>query len=435
MKPQEGLARDESRPEELTAPARNSALAPFRVKAYRFQWPADMLTSWAFEMEVLILGWYILVETGSVVALTVLGSLMFLGTLVAPMFGVFGDRIGHRNLLAGMRSVYAVLACTMMTLVLTGVIAPLYVFILVAILGLIRPSDIGVRGALVASIMPHAHLVSAMSLSRSTMDSARVAGALTGAGMFAALGMGAAYIVIAGLYVASTILTLCISPSSEKKSAAQIDAELVRPSPWRELSEGLAHVWNTPCLQAATWIAFLVNLTAYPFTGNLLPFIARNVHHTDQAGLGYLSASFAFGALAASMVLSNIGGVKLARTMLVSTAIWHVLLLVFAQLQTMPAAIACLMLAGFAQSFSMIAVAVILLRTAGERFRGRVMGVRMMAIYSLPIGLLIAGPLIERLGFATTATAYAAFGLVCTLLIAVRWRDDLWRPLAPANTM
>lgn len=394
-----------------------------------------MLTSWAFEMEFLILGWYILVETGSVVVLTLFGSLMYVGTLVAPMFGVFGDRIGHRNLLAGMRATYAVLASTMMTLALTGLINPVYVFILAAIFGFIRPSDLGVRGALVAATMPHGYLVSAMSVSRTTMDSARIAGALTGAGMFAALGMGPAYIVIASLYVVSTILTLCISPASEKATPAEIDAEIARPSPWRDLSEGLAYIWNTPRMQAAMWIAFLVNLTAYPFTGNLLPFIARNVHNTDQTGLGYLSASFAFGALAASMVLSNIGGVKLARLMIISTAVWYVLLMLFANMQTMPAAIACLMMAGFAQSFSMITLAVILLRTAGERFRGRVMGVRMMAIYSLPIGLLVAGPLIERMGFAPTATLYAAVGLFFTLFIALRWREDLWRPLAPANTI
>jgi predicted MFS family arabinose efflux permease len=392
-----------------------------------------MLTSWAFEMEFLILGWYILVETGSVVVLTFFGSMMYLGTLVAPMFGVFGDRIGHRNLLAGMRAIYAVLAMTMMTLALTGLINPVYVFILAAIFGFIRPSDLGVRGALVASTMPQEYLVSAVSLSRTTMDSARIAGALTGAGMFAALGMGPAYVVIASLYIVSTILTLCISPAAEKNPPAGAGA--TRPSPWRDLSEGLAYIWNTPRMQAAMWIAFLVNLTAYPFTGNLLPYIARDVHHTDQTGLGYLSASFAFGALAASMVLSNIGGVKLARLMIMSTASWYVLLIVFANMQTMPAAIACLMMAGFAQSFSMITLAVILLHTAGERFRGRVMGVRMMAIYSLPLGLLVAGPLIERLGFAPTASLYAAVGLLFTLLIAVRWREDLWRPLAPANTM
>ena len=76
------------------------ALAPFRIRSYRFQWPADLLTSWAFEMETLILGWYVLVETGSVLLLTVFGALQYGGTLIAPMLGVASDRIGHRNLLS-----------------------------------------------------------------------------------------------------------------------------------------------------------------------------------------------------------------------------------------------------------------------------------------------------------------------------------------------
>jgi hypothetical protein len=33
-------------------------LAPFRVRSFRFQWPADLLTSWGIEMENLVLGWY-----------------------------------------------------------------------------------------------------------------------------------------------------------------------------------------------------------------------------------------------------------------------------------------------------------------------------------------------------------------------------------------
>ena len=65
-----------------------SALAPFRVRAFRFQWPADLATSWAFEMETLILGWYVLVETGSVLLLTLFASLTYIGTLIAPMFGM-----------------------------------------------------------------------------------------------------------------------------------------------------------------------------------------------------------------------------------------------------------------------------------------------------------------------------------------------------------
>src|SRR5438128_9953073 len=114
----------------MTDIVRPSALAPFRIRNYRFQWPADLLTSWAFEMEAIILGWYVLVSTGSVLLPTVFASLSYVGTLVAPVFGVFGDRIGHRNLLAGMRAGYAMLALTMMTLTLTGALTPAYVFIL-----------------------------------------------------------------------------------------------------------------------------------------------------------------------------------------------------------------------------------------------------------------------------------------------------------------
>src|SRR4051812_30016781 len=108
------VERDEPRQKNLSDFARTSALAPFRIRNYRFQWPADLLTSWAFEMETLILGWYVLVETGSVLWLTVFGALQYLGTLVAPLFGVVGDRLGHRNLLFAMRVSYALLALTLM---------------------------------------------------------------------------------------------------------------------------------------------------------------------------------------------------------------------------------------------------------------------------------------------------------------------------------
>ena len=384
-------------------------------------------------METLILGWYVLVETRSVVLLTVFASLTYIGTLIAPMFGVVGDRIGHRDLLAMMRATYAVLAATLMTLALTGYLTPLYVFVIVAVMGLVRPSDLGVRGALVATIMPHDQLIGAISISRTTMDTARIAGALSGAGLFASLGMGPAYMAIVCLYVAATLLTLCVvAPSKPHPVDAAADGALAR-SPLRDLREGVAYVWTTPRMRAAVWIAFLANLTAYPLSNGLLPYIARDIYGTDQTGLGYLSASFAVGSLAGSILLSVIGGIRVARLMIGATIMWYAALLVFVQVQSLPAAIACLWLAGFAQSLTMISIAVILMRTASEHFRGRVMGVRMLAIYSLPLGLLAAGSLIDGIGFAATGTLYAAAGLTLMLAIVLHWRADLWHLHAPAN--
>jgi hypothetical protein len=74
-----------------------------------------------------------------------------------------------------------------------------------------------------------------------------------------------------------------------------------------------------------------------------------------------------------------------------------------------------------------------LMRSASAHLRGRVMGVRMMVIYGLPLGLLAAGSLIDLIGYSATGTLYAVAGLVAMLAIALHWRADLWPLHAPAN--
>ena len=112
---------------------------------------------------------------------------------------------------------------------------------------------------------------------------------------------------------------------------------------------------------------------------------------------------------------------------------WHAGLLLFVLMPGPGPGRLMLMLAGIAQSLSLVPMSVMLLHSAGERFRGRVMGVRMLAIYGVPIGLMTAGFLIDRIGFLTTTSLYCLFGIAVTLLIALRWRAALWPLDAPAN--
>jgi predicted MFS family arabinose efflux permease len=416
--------------ETSKAGLRVPALAPFRIRNFRFQWPADLATSWAFEMETLILGWYVLVETQSVFMLTVFASLQYIGTLLAPMFGVMGDRIGHRNLLCAMRGLYATLAVILMTFAFLGLVTPAIVLVITAVFGLVRPSDIGMRAALVAETMPPERLVGAMSIQRTTQDSARIAGALSGAGLVAALGMGPAYLVVVSLYAASVLLTFKAASSRPHQAAR----DTASASPWRDLREGLAYVWNTPHLQGAMCFAFLLNLTAFPLFTGLLPYVAKEVYASDQTTLGYMVASASFGALIGAMVLSRIGhAVRPGRMGLVFGAGWYALLLVFAHMPHPAAGIAILMVTGISQSLGLIPMSAMLLRNSDAKYRGRVMGIRMLAIYGNLPGLLISGPLIASLGFAATATIYCAIGLVFTAAIAYRWRAHLWRRGAPAN--
>ena len=391
-------------------------------------------------METLILGWYVLVETRSVLLLTVFASLQYTGTLLGPMFGVMGDRIGQRKLLCAMRAVYTLLAATLMTFAFSGVLSPVHVFIIAGLTGMVRPSDIGMRATVVGEIMPGGQLLAAMGIQRTTQDSARVAGALTGAGLVAALGMGPAYLVVASLYAISFVLTLragstrgAAVPAAPPANAAGNPAP-VRASPWRDLKAGLAYVWNTPFLFALMCLAFLLNLTAFPLLNGLLPYVVKEIYHADQTVLGYMAAGAASGALLGSITLSRFGGaIRPARMVIVGCILWYSMLLVFSQLPHPAGGFMFLMLAGLAQSLSQVPMAVILLRNSDTRFRGRVMGIRMLAIYGNVPGLLIAGPLIGRFGYATTAIIYCTTGIAFTLLIALRWRTHLWRREAPVN--
>ena len=419
----------------MNTPASSVPLAAFRARSFRFQWPADLLTSWAFEMETLILGWYVLVRTDSVLLLTVFGSLQQLGTLAAPTFGVIGDRLGGRAVLCAIRTGYVLLASAVLLLAATGRLAPVHALAISAIAGILRPNDLVMRNTLIGDTVPRAHFTGALSLSRATQDSARIAGALAGAGLFAALGIGAAYAVVVAFYAAGLALTFGVSRGRPLlASGAESDHPLAsvpvggvsRTSHWREAKDGLLYVWTTPRLLAAMWLAFLVNLTAYPVSGGLLPYLARNVYGAGEQGLGSLVASFSAGALIGSVAMVVSGGSRRPeRFMVVNALAWYALLLALGFTRTIGAGAFLLGVAGLVQSFSMISLAATLLNSTQQRFRGRVMGVRTLAVYGLPLGLMASGALIARVGYTPTVALYATAGLAFTALIALRWRASL----------
>jgi len=400
--------------------------SPFQVRSFRFQWPADLATSWAFEMEALILGWYVLSATGSVQQLAALAALAWLGSLFSPFFGLAGDRLGHRTVLCMTRGGYALLAAVMTALTLTDTLQPWHVFAIAALAGLMRPSDMVMRSVLVGQTMRRDMLLAALGLSRTTSDTARVAGALAGAGVMALIGMAAAYAMVTAMYVAAVVLTFGVAGRPATHAAPE--------HPLSDLKDGFRYAWHKPDLLATFAMAFLVNLLAYPFVLGLLPYVAKEIYGAGQAVLAYLVASFWTGALLGSLA---VGAGRLpfgaARTMLWSAGLWFAATLLFGQTATLSIGIALLFFAGLMQSFCLTPLAAIMLRTSDESMRGRVMGVRMLAIWGLPLGLVVAGPLIEWIGYAPTTLLYNGIGIAATVAIGWRWRDALWHRSAAAN--
>ncbi len=423
--------------------------ASFQVRNYRLQWPADLFVSWGFELETMLLGWYVLTKSNSVLLMAAIGALAYVGTLFSPLFGVLGDRIGLRRTLCLMRAFYFLNAILLLGMAWFDHLNVGVVFAIAAATGLVRPSDLGVRTALVANTVSAEVLPGAIGLSRTTFDSARIFAALSGAGLFAVFGIASAYVLVVACYISSLILTFWISePGDDSQKGAraiprpETHKEIRTPTrsrargrvispkgntPVRDLIEGLRYIWQTPSLRASMLVACLVNLTVFPWSIGLLPYVARDVLGGGELLLGHLLAGYATGALAGSILIMVMPVSRNpGRRMIVYALVWHMFIVGLAFSTNPWLSIGTMFGAGLAQSLSMLSLLLVILRASAPHLRGRVMGVRMMAIYSLPIGLVIAGQLIPRFGFTETALAYTGVGVVLTLLIAIRWRAYIW---------
>ena len=400
----------------------------FSIRSFRFQWPADLLASWGYEMEALILGWYIFTTTDSVLMLTAFGALRFLGSLLSPWFGVAGDRWGSRKMMCIIRFSILLLASCIAIFEFSDLLSIYLVFGLATLSGLIQPSDIVLRNSLIGDSIPKELFMKATSFSRISQDSARIFGALMGAGLFSWLGLGLAYIFVVIVYTGSLLFTLGVSRAHPRadKAANKMESS-AQPGLFSEMKDGLSYIWNSPGVLAIICLAFLANLTAFPITHGLMPFIAKDILSLDENGLGQLLAAFSFGAVSGALILAATPSQKhSSRLMLINLVMWYLILAVFSFVTIKLDALVVLFFVGVAHSLAMTSMSVALLAFTNEMVRGRVMGVRVLAIYGVPLGLLASGFLIEYFGYNIFMAIYIIIGIALTVIIGIKWRREIW---------
>lgn len=392
-----------------------SPIAAFKIRSFRFQWSADSMMTWASEMETLILGWYMLVATDSPFLVGLLGALRFSGTLTSPFVGVIADRVNRKLLLIGLRTGAGLSALALLILAAFDALQPWHVFAIASISGLIRPADNVLRQSLIADTVPRELLMNASGLARTTQDTARIVGALLGASLMSRLGIGWAYVGVTGFYTVSVLVGLGISSIKTRSTDASTN-------PIEEMKEGVRYMLDSSVIKPIMFLAFLVNATAFPLTNGLLPVVARDVYNHDENGLAVMVATFAIGAFIGSILMAIFSRVgRPERFMMITMVVWYVLLILFAGTDSNAQGLPLLALIGASISFCMIAMSVVLMTFTRTEMRGRVMGVRMLAVYGLPMGLVIGGWLIEQIGVRSAITWYAIVGLGLTAMSAIIW--------------
>ena len=408
----------------------------FQQRNYRLLWMSDGITSSAEQMEFLVLAWFVLTETDSALLVGYYGALRFTGTLFAPFYGIIVDRYDRLTLLRLSRVIFMVIAVAIAALAFLGQIQIWQVFALTGVAGMMRAFDNVTRQTLIADMVPRHNLGNAIALTRTGRDITQIVSPIAGGFLLDAFGLGWAYVAIIALLSGGAALTLPVKPPPRTPAlrGGSMTGTIIST-----LVESFRYAIGNKVILALLLLAFLVNLTGFPLNQGLAPVFARDVLLTDATGLGWLLGAYSTGAFAGSIVIAGMGSIERAgRLMSLGSVAWHAALVALpssvwfgARLVALTASIfgvslGIMAFAGLAQSFTMVTMSILLLGSAPPDIRGRMMGLRSLAVYGLPLGLLASGAIAETLGITVALIGNGIVGIGFTIVIVLALRG-IWR--------
>ena len=373
-------------------------------------------------MELVVLSWYVL-EHANPFILGTYGSLRFGGSLIAPFYGVVADRYPRKRLLLLSRLSFVLLAGSILVLSLSGLLTVWGVLAVTSIVGLVRSFDRIVSESIIPDIVDREQIQNGVALSRIGRDVSTVAGAVSGGFLLALAGTTLSYLAIFLIYSSSVLLFIGIKATPKAPMGR-------RGSVIGNMRDGLGYVRSTPVVYGLIVVAFIVNLTAYPMYFGLLAVLAKEVLETTSQGLGQLLGVYSVGAIVGSIIVAVFAGTRIpGRTVMAASALWHVAIIVMAYMRWFTVSLPVLFFAGLAQGFAMITMTMMILTLTPAEMRGRVLGLRHLAVYGLPLGLFLSGFVAQRYGVSVALVVNGVAGLGALLLATLRW-PGLLRPAA-----
>ena len=363
------------------------------------------------QMEGVVLGWYVLALTDSPFLVGLIASARMGLNFLALFAGAVADRVSRQRLLAGVELIMTCIAVSMLVLIISGRLEVWHIFAMTLAGGLVRMFQMPAAQSLVADTLTSDRISNGVALTIMGRNLATIVGPLVGGFLFQISGPQGAYFAIALLYCLSGVAALLITTP---RNAAPRKEESVLSA----VGQGLKYVKNEQVLWATLLLAVIINLTGWPLHTSLMPVFARDVLGTGSAGLGILMSAFGIGAIVGSVSLAMVQNLNHPGKFLIASVVaWHGSMLFFAASTTFPLSLGILMFTGMAFSATQVLMTTVLLRTALPEFRGRVMGLRVQAIYAYTFGSLNSGFVAGVWGapWAANINAFVGIGLVSML--------------------
>ena len=364
-------------------------------------------------METVVLGWFILTLTDSPFLVGLATSTRIAANFLAVFAGVLADRMPRQILLAIVEFMACIVSLVMVVLIVTGHLEVWQIFALTLAGGLARMFHMPSGQSLAADTFPQERVSNGLALTNAAMNISTIIGPLIGGWLFQIYGPQGAYLLIAILNFSGGVCALMVRANriiSKERKESVIQTTL----------EGFRYVKREQVLWAALLVAAIINLTGFPFHTTLMPIFARDILDVGSTGLGGLVSMFGVGALMGSIILALLPNIKHTGVLLIlAVFVWHGSMILFSVSSVYLVSLAILLITGMAFSSTLVLIMTVLFRTAPPEFRGRIMGLRVFAIYAHSFGSLHSGAWASFMGAPWAASINAVLGVGLTGLLSV----------------
>jgi MFS family permease len=393
-----------------------------RFRPFLRCWLARALSSGAFQINAVVVGWQIFALTGSTLQLGLIGLAQFLPMILLTVpAGHVADLYDRRAIVRVCQAVEALAAAALAFGSATGTLAPHGIFAAVALLGAARTFESPASSSLLPGIVPAASLPSAFALSTSALQTATILGPAVGGALYIA-GPAFAYAAVAALFGLASLLI----------GGVRLDHAPPRREPptLSSLLSGFTYIRD----HSVVFGAISLDMVAVLLGGAtaLLPVYAQDILHTTPVGLGALRAAPAVGALLTSAVLArhpltSRAGAK----MFGAVGLFGLATVLFGLSTSFPLSLAALAVLGAADVLSVVVRSSLVQLQTPDAMRGRVSAVNSLFVgTSNQLGEFESGLTASLFG-TVPAVVVGGLGTVAVALLwsrmfpALRDVDDL----------
>jgi predicted MFS family arabinose efflux permease len=257
-------------------------------------------------------------------------------------------------------------------------------------------------GAVVPNLVRRSEVPAANAIFQALFQFGLVVGPALAGLLLAGTGIRFVYWIDSATFAAAAAAALAISP--------QPPAGGGRPPGLRSVLDGLRFIRGRRTIQGA--FAIDLNATIFGLPRALFPALAATVFGGGPATLALLYAAPGAGALIGALTTGWVGRVqRQGRAVIIAVIVWGVAVTAFGLASWLPAALALLAVAGWADVISAVFRATIVQLSVPDALRGRLTGVQLSVVTGGPLlGDVEAGTVAAAFGYTVSVVSG---GLVC----------------------